>query len=57
LQQEANFGTPQAGTLENLNELFRAGRAGILTDDIYNVTGHIPGTFREWCERNAAAFA
>jgi hypothetical protein len=43
--------------MENLNELFRAGRAGLLTDDIENVTGIRPGTFHSWCERHAAAFS
>lgn len=38
-------GTPQAAAdaVENLNELFRAGRCGFLTDDIENVTGVKPG--------------
>ena len=43
--------------IENLYAMFRTGRAGILTDDIRNLTGRAPGTFRAWCERNAAAFA
>jgi hypothetical protein len=43
--------------MENLNELFRASRAGTLTDDVLAVTGREPGTFRAWCERHAAAFA
>jgi hypothetical protein len=36
--------------------LFRAGRAGILTDDLRNITGQAPGTFRAWHQRNAGAF-
>jgi len=52
-------GTPReaADAMENLTELFRAGRAGILTDDIKNVTHQEPGSFRAWCERNATAFS
>lgn len=42
--------------LEDLYSMFRTGRAGVLTDDVRNLTGRAPGTFREWCERNAAAF-
>jgi uncharacterized protein YbjT (DUF2867 family) len=42
--------------LEDLFSLFRAGRAGLLSDDVRNITGQEPGPFRAWCERNAAAF-
>jgi len=51
-------GTPagRADALRQLNELFRAGRAGVVTDDVENLTGTTPGTFRAWCERNADAF-
>lgn len=42
--------------IENLYTMFRSGRAGVLTDDVRNVTGTAPGTFRAWCERNAHAF-
>lgn len=42
--------------IEDLYTMFRAGRAGVLTDDVRNITGDAPGTFRAWCERNAAAF-
>ena len=51
-------GTPPqlAGAMEALNELFRAGRAGFVTDDVENLTGKAPGTFRAWVERNADAF-
>ncbi|GAA4716210.1 hypothetical protein Prum_005460 [Phytohabitans rumicis] len=41
--------------IENLYTMFRTGRAGVLTHDVRNVTGRPPGTFRAWCERNAAA--
>jgi uncharacterized protein YbjT (DUF2867 family) len=46
----------EARMMEALNELFRAGRSGFVTDDVENLTGTTPGTFRAWCERNAAAF-
>lgn len=46
----------RADALRQLNELFRAGRAGVRTDDVENITGTAPGTFRAWCERNADAF-
>lgn len=51
-------GTPaaMAGAVQNLNELFRAGRAGVIADDVTNLTGVAPRTFREWCEEHAAAF-
>jgi hypothetical protein len=45
-----------AGAVQNLNELFRAGRAGVIADDITNLTGVAPRTFREWCEEHAHAF-
>lgn len=47
-------GTPpqQARAMESLNELFRAGRSGFVTDDVENLTGTAAGTFRAWCERN-----
>jgi uncharacterized protein YbjT (DUF2867 family) len=51
-------GTPpeEAHLIERLNEVLRAGRAGFLTDDVENITGTAPGTFRAWCERHADAF-
>lgn len=51
-------GTPpeQAHLIERLNEVLRAGRAGFVTDDVENITGIAPGTFRDWCERRADAF-
>jgi uncharacterized protein YbjT (DUF2867 family) len=51
-------GTPpeQAHMMERLNEVFRSGRSGFVTDDVENITGTAPGTFRAWCERNADAF-
>jgi uncharacterized protein YbjT (DUF2867 family) len=57
-QASIQRGTPPelADAMENLNELFRAGRAGFVTDDVENITGIAPRTFRDWCERNASAF-
>jgi uncharacterized protein YbjT (DUF2867 family) len=46
----------RAEALRRLNEVFRAGRAGVLADDVENLTGTAPGTFRAWCEHNADAF-
>ena len=46
----------RADALRQLNEIFRAGRAGVVTDDVENLTGTAPCTFRAWCERNADAF-
>jgi hypothetical protein len=40
----------------DLNELFRAGRAAMLTDVVERLTGRPPATFESWCRRNAAAF-
>ncbi len=51
-------GTPEpaARAVQNLNEMFRAGRAGVVTDDVFNVTGVAPRSFRQWCERHVDAF-
>src|SRR5664280_1159297 len=40
----------------NLNDLFRAGRAGVIADDLENLTGVAPRTFRDWCERHVDEF-
>jgi uncharacterized protein YbjT (DUF2867 family) len=58
-RQSVEKGTPKemAGALQNLNELFRAGRAGVMTSDIENLTGVAPRTFREWCKRHVASFS
>jgi len=52
-------GTPEpaARALQDLNEMFRAGRAGVVTDDVLNITGVAPRTFRDWCERHVDAFS
>ena len=51
-------GTPpeQAHLIERLNEVFRARRSVNITDDVENITGIAPATFRDWCERHADAF-
>jgi uncharacterized protein YbjT (DUF2867 family) len=51
-------GTPAqlAEVMQDLNELFRAGRAGLIADDIENLTGTAPGNFRDWCERHVDEF-
>jgi uncharacterized protein YbjT (DUF2867 family) len=51
-------GTPpeEAHLIERLNEVLRAGRAGFVTDDVENITGIAPGTFRDWCKRHVDAF-
>jgi len=51
-------GTPpeQAHLMERLNEVFRARRSVNITDDVENITGTAPATFRDWCERHADAF-
>jgi uncharacterized protein YbjT (DUF2867 family) len=41
----------------DLNELLRANRASIITDDVERVTGQKPTSFESWCRRNADAFA
>lgn len=57
-QESIEHGTPPqlAAALRNLHELFRADRASVLTDDIANLTGVAPRTFREWSEHHTDAF-
>ncbi len=57
-QTMIDHGTPaeQAFALQELNEMFRVGRAGFLSDDIENLTGTPGGNFRSWCEHHAQAF-
>jgi uncharacterized protein YbjT (DUF2867 family) len=57
-QDRIEDGTPVqlAEAMQNLNELFRAGRAGVITDDIENLTGVAPRNFRDWCERHVDEF-
>jgi len=51
-------GTPpeQAQFMERVNEVYRARRSVNITDDVENITGTAPATFRDWCERHADAF-
>jgi hypothetical protein len=46
----------QAQLMERLNEIFRARRWVAVTDDVENITGTPPATFRDWCQRHADAF-
>ena len=46
----------QALQMERLHEVLRARTQVTVTDDVENITGTAPGTFRGWCERNADAF-
>jgi uncharacterized protein YbjT (DUF2867 family) len=57
-RENIEHGTPAplAEAMQNLNELFRAGRAGVIADDIENLTGVAPTTFRNWCERHVDDF-
>jgi hypothetical protein len=57
-QDAIQRGTPpeQAHLNECLNEAFRARRSVNITDDVQNITGTAPATFRDWCERHADAF-
>jgi uncharacterized protein YbjT (DUF2867 family) len=43
--------------VRDLNELFRADRSAVLTDDVERLTGRPPATFESWCRRHASAFA
>lgn len=51
-------GTPVqlAEAMRNLNEMFRARRVGQIGDDVGNLTGVAPATFRDWCERHVGDF-
>jgi uncharacterized protein YbjT (DUF2867 family) len=57
-QDSIERGTPVelAEAMQHLNELFRAGRAGVIADDIENLTGVAPRTFRDWCESHVDEF-
>jgi len=52
-------GTPEfmARARQNLDELFRAGRAGVVTDDVQNLTGAPATPFRTWAEKHSDLFA
>jgi uncharacterized protein YbjT (DUF2867 family) len=47
---------PLAQAMRDLNEMFRARLVGQTSDDIQNVTGIAPATFRDWCERHVNEF-
>ena len=51
-------GTPVqlAEAMKDLNEMFRARLVGQLADDIENLTGVAPRSFRDWCERHVNVF-
>lgn len=51
-------GVPAALTeaMQQLNEMFRERLIGQIADDIENLTGVAPATFRDWCERHADEF-
>ena len=57
-KQAIERGTPVqlAEAMQNLNEMFRARLVGQISDDIENLTGIAPATFRDWCERHVDAF-
>ncbi|MFY1673363.1 NAD(P)H-binding protein [Plantactinospora sp. WMMB334] len=55
-QIAADVPAGQAQALEYLNTVFSKGRAAYISDDVQNLTGRPPATFRTWCERNADAF-
>jgi uncharacterized protein YbjT (DUF2867 family) len=46
-----------AAARQNLDELFALSRAGIITDDVHNLTGNAPRSFRTWAQNHAATFA
>jgi uncharacterized protein YbjT (DUF2867 family) len=47
---------PLAQAMRDLNEMFRARLVGQISDDIENVTGVAPASFRDWCERHVDKF-
>ncbi|MGC0211588.1 hypothetical protein [Streptomyces levis] len=57
-QHSIEQGTPAdfAGAVQNLNELFRAGRAGVINERHHPPQRHPPGTFRQWCQDHADQF-
>jgi uncharacterized protein YbjT (DUF2867 family) len=57
-EQAIQRGTPVAlaQATRDLNEMFRARLVGQISDDIENVTGVAPATFRDWCERHVDKF-
>jgi len=47
---------PLAEATRDLNSMFRARLVGQLADDVENITGVAPASFRDWCERHADEF-
>lgn len=45
-----------ARAVQDLDEMFRTGRAGVIALDVANLTGTAPRNFRQWCQANAGAF-
>ena len=58
-RKRRDAGAPEfiARARQNLDELFRAGRAGFVTDDVQNLTGDAPRSFRTWAEQHTDLFA
>jgi uncharacterized protein YbjT (DUF2867 family) len=52
-------GTPAqlAEAMQQLHEMFRARLVGQLSDDVENLTGVAPRSFRDWCEHHINEFA
>jgi uncharacterized protein YbjT (DUF2867 family) len=57
-QQAVERGMPVslAQATRDLNEMFRGRLVGQTSDDIENVTGVTPASFRDWCERHVDKF-
>lgn len=57
-QESVKRGTPaeMAEAMRDLNEHVRTGQSGLLTDDVSNLTGTAPRTFKAWCVEHAEAF-
>ena len=57
-EEAVKRGTPAllAEAMQQLNEMFRARLVGQIADDVENLTGAAPATFRHWCERHADEF-
>jgi uncharacterized protein YbjT (DUF2867 family) len=53
---EQGIAPARADAVRQLSEVFRAGRCAVLADDITNLTGLTPTTFREWCVKHADEF-
>lgn len=47
---------PLAEAMQTLNEMFSARRVGQIADDIENLTGFAPISFRDWCVRHVEEF-